>query len=146
MQDELSAVKRKHLGNIKKFVASAKDQQAQLRAALAASPELFTKPRTVVFHGIKVGYAKGKGKVVMDDEAKVIARIRAQLPADQVELLVRIEESVHKPAVYDLTAADLKRLGIQIVGDGDGIVIKDTTSDVDELVELLLKDTSEDGE
>lgn len=54
--------------------------------------------------------------------------------------MIRTTKSVHKPGVYDLTVADLKRLGITIVGDGDELVVKLAGSDIEKLVDALLDD------
>lgn len=140
---KIDALKRQHLREIRAAVAVAKDAEAALQAAITASPDLFDKPRTRTLHGVKVGLQKARGTVTWGDEDAVIKRIRAQLPKDQAELLIRTEEKVHKPGVYDLSAADLKRLGIEIKGAGDVPVIKDTTGEVDKLVDALLKDEGE---
>lgn len=145
LQARLDAVKREHLKDIRKCVALAKDAEAELRAVITGNKELFDKPRTVTLHGVKVGLQKAKGTVSWADEDAVIKRIRAQLPKDQAELLIRTEEHVHKPGVYDLAAADLKRLGIEIKGAGDVPVIKDTTGEVDKLVDALLKDQGDEA-
>ena len=144
LEDERRDLLAKYLPRLRKLVAGAKDAHAALAAGIGSSPELFEKPRTRTLHGVKVGLTKGKGKIEWDDEEKVIARIRAQLPKTQVDLLVRVEESVYKQAVYDLTAEDLKRLGIRVTGNGDVVVIKDTAGEVDKLVEALLKDAPEE--
>lgn len=115
----------------------------ELGTMIMQSPECFERPRTRIIHGIKVGLKKAKGTVEWDDEAAVIRRIRAQLPPEQVELLVRVSESVHKPAVYDLTAGDLKRLGIRVVDDGDQPVVRSTDGDIDKLLAAVLTDISE---
>ena len=39
---------------------------ADLHQAIQDSPELFIKPRTVIFHGIKIGLQKGKGKIEIE--------------------------------------------------------------------------------
>jgi hypothetical protein len=144
LTSKIDALKRQHIREIRACVAVCKDAEAALRASVAAVPELFEKPRSRTFHGIKIGYQKAKGTVTFADEAAVIKRIRAQLPKDQAELLVRVEEKVHKPAVYDLSAADLKRLGIEITGAGDVVFVKDTASEVDALVSALLKESAEE--
>ena len=143
LQSDIDAAKKKHLPTIRRSVAAVKDQRAALLAAIEANPGLFDKPRSMTLYGLRFGYQKNKGEVIFDDEAKVVGRIRAQLPQDQVELLIRITEKIHKPAVYDLTAADLKRLGIRIENDGDGPFVRDTTSEIDKLVSALLKDDEE---
>jgi len=116
-----------------------------LRNAIEAEPQLFEKPRTRVLHGVKVGYQKGKGKVEIDDEPKTIRYIREKLPTDQAELMIRVTERVERRAVMDLTAADLKRLGIRIVESGDQVVIKPVDSQVDRLIKALLADLPNDN-
>lgn len=140
LEDAIRTLKRKMLPIIKRRAAEATEAKGHLMMAVAESEHLFVKPKTRLFHGVKVGYAKKKGRVEWDDEAKVVERIEKLLPADQVELLIRTEKSVHKPGVYDLTAADLKRLGITIVGDGEEVVVKIAGSEIEKMVDALLKD------
>lgn len=136
---ELQELKAAHLPMLREALADVAIADAALRGAVERSPKtLWERVRTRVVHGVKVGWAKARGKVDWDDEAKVIERIRKLLPAEQAELLIRRKESVHKPAVYDLTAADLKRLGIRIADDCDQVVVKDTTGDLDRAVDALL--------
>lgn len=144
MNDAIEKVKRARLAAIKQAVQKARQAQADLKAAIEDGKSLFDKPRTRVLHGVKVGIIKQRGTVEFDDEAKVIARIRAKLPRDQAELLIRVRESVHKPAVYDLAVSDLKRLGIRISADCDAVVIKSVDSEVDKLVSALLAEAAQD--
>lgn len=144
LNEEIGDAKRRHLKAIKAAVATAREHQAALAAEIDASRELFAKPRTVIFHGVKIGLQKGKGSVDFDDEEKTIQRIRKLLPTDQAELLIHVEESVQKSAVYDLSVEDLKRLGITVEGTGDVVVIRDTAGEVDKLVKALLKEHPEE--
>jgi arsenate reductase-like glutaredoxin family protein len=145
MNDAIEQIKRARLTAIKQAVQKARQAQDELHAAIEAAPELFEKPRTRTLHGVKVGITKQRGTVEIDDEAKVIARIRSLLPKDQAELLIRVRESVHKPAVYDLAVADLKRLGIRITADCDAVVIKSVDSEVDKLVSALLAEEAQEA-
>lgn len=140
LQTEIEAAKRRRIGAIKRAVAATADAHSSLHAAIDESPDLFEKPRTRSFHGVKVGITKQRGQVVIDDEEKTIERIRELLTKDQADLLIRTRESVHKPAVYDLVASDLKALGIKIEDDVDAVVIKPTDGEVDKLVNALLKE------
>lgn len=143
-EEEKRELAKKYLARIKKLVGDARTAREALANAITESPDLFEKPRTRTLQGVKFGFQKGKGTIEWDAEDAVIKRIRAQLPKDQAELLIRIRESVHKPAVYDLAASDLKRLGIRVVGDGDEVVIKDAAGELDKLVEALMKDDAEE--
>lgn len=138
LQEELERIKHPALPLIREAVGKTSEAHGKLYAAVEAAPELFNKPKTITIAGIRVGYMKQRGQVVIEDEAAVIARIRKLLPAEQAELLIRVRESVHKPGVYDLTAGDLKRLGISISADEEAVVIKPVDSEVDKLVNALL--------
>ena len=142
--DAIEHVKRQHLPGLRTALADVADAEGALRGAVEASPaELWRKSRTRMIHGVKIGWNKSRGKVMFDDEAKVVERIRRLLPAEQSELLIRKRESVHKPAVYDLTAADLRRLGISISDDCDSVVVRDVESELDRALEKLLLDIAE---
>lgn len=138
LQEELERVKHPVLPVIRSAVGQTAEKHAALRAAIEAAPELFVKPRTLTIAGVRVGFMKQRGQVVIEDEEAVIARIRKLLPEEQADLLIRVRESVHKPAVYDLTAADLKRLGITVTADADMVTIKPVDGEVDKLVAALL--------
>ena len=142
-EEEIAALKRRYMPKIRKLVETGKERAADLSATIAANPTLFNRPRTVILHGVRLGIMKSRGEISWDDEQKVIKRIRQQLPADQAELLIRVKESVAKSAVYDLSAADLKRLGIRIEGDGDVVTIKDAAGDLDKWLDALLADEPE---
>jgi len=144
LENSIREIKRKMLPRIKRAAEKAAEAKQSLTAAVEATPSLFAKPRTRLFHGIKVGFTKQKGTVELGDEAAVIRRIRKLLPEEQAELLIRTQESVHKPAVYDLSVEDLKRLGISITNDSDRAVVKVADSDIEKMVDALLKD--EDAE
>lgn len=144
LNTQLEQAKRKALPDIKHCVARALERRSELRAALADAPEIFEKPRTHIFHGVKVGYGKGKGKVEFDDADKVCALIRKHLP-DQAEVLILTEEKPNKEAIAALDASDVKRIACQVTGTGDAVVIKPTDSDVDKIVKALLKEDVEEG-
>lgn len=144
LDEELAALKRRYMKLIRRLVETGKQRAAELSAAITASPQLFVKPRTVILHGVRLGIMKSRGELAWDDEAKVIARIRAQLPKEQAELLIRVKETVAKGAVYDLTAADLKRFGIRIEGAGDVVTIKDAAGDLDKWLDAMLAEDPEE--
>lgn len=145
LQDAIEALKRKHLPRIKKLIEAAATKQTALQALVEESPELFTKPRTVIFHGIKVGFEKGKGKMEWNDDDTVIRLIEKNFP-DQADVLVKTTKKPVKKALAQLSVAELKKLGVTVEETDDHVVIKSTDSDIDKLVSALLKDDSEDLE
>lgn len=136
---QLELVKNGHLPGLRESLADVAATEAELRRAIQDSPQtLWQRVRTRVVHGVKVGFSKQRGRVEFDDEAKVIERIRKLLPGDQAALLIRTREAVHKPGVYDLTAGDLRRLGITVADDCDQVYVKDLASELDRALEALL--------
>lgn len=140
LQDELSALQKRKLPGIRNAVAAVAQADADLLTLLQASPELFVKPRSIVFSGLQVGYTKGKGTIQIDDAAQTIKLIRKHLP-DQADALIKVKETPIKAAIKNLAVGDLKKLGITVQATGDVVFIADATDGVDKLVAALLKGT-----
>lgn len=146
LTDAQAALRREHLPGIKRALNRAAETEAALRALVDANPECFKKPRTQVFSGIKVGYAKGKGALSFDDPDAVVSRIKKHLP-DQADVLIRTKEAPVKEALAQLTAAELKKIGVTVSEAGDQTVVKPVDSEVDKMVDALLKAAAgEEGE
>lgn len=139
LEDELRDVKRKHLAGIKRSLNKTTSARNDLHALLDASPDLFVKPRTLVFHGVKIGFQKSKGKITWDDGDKVVKLIRKHC-ADQADVLIITKETPSKDTLGNLDAKTLKRLGVSVTEDADVVVIKGTDGEIDKLCEALLKD------
>jgi len=139
LEDEIRAIKKKHRAALLRAIEAAAEKKEELRQAIEEGPELFEKPKTVIFHGIKVGYRKAKGEILWDDDAQVIRLINKHFP-EQADVLIKVTETPVKPALAQLPVADLKKLGVTVIDTGDEIVIKPTDSEIDKLIDALLKD------
>ncbi len=139
LNDEVEAAKRRHLAAIKRLTERAAEAQLELDAAIKESPALFVKPKTITLHGIKVGFKKGAGKIEWEDADQVVKLIKKHFP-EQTDVLIITKEKPAKEALEQLSAAELKKLGIQVADTGDVVVIKDTATDIDKLVTALLKE------
>jgi hypothetical protein len=140
LEDEVTRLRRSSMPAIRRALAIAQERRDELAAAVAAAPQLFERPKTVVFAGIRVGYQKGRGAITWDDDARVCALIRKHLP-DQADQLIRVIERPLKTALAQLASADLRRIGVQVVDTGEEIVIRPVDGDLDRLLERLLADT-----
>lgn len=148
LNDSMAQLRRQHIAGIKRALAKAAEAEADLRALVQASPANFAKPKTRVFNGVKVGFQKGKGVISFGDAAAVVTRIKKLLP-EQADILINVKETPVKDALAQLPGADLKKLGVTMTEAGDQVVIKPVDSEVDKLVDALLKDaagTDEDTE
>jgi hypothetical protein len=137
--DQLNA---KHLPVIRSAVADCANVQAQLQAQIEARPDLFVKPRTMTLHGIKLGFAKGKGKLIIADAKKLAERIRKLFTKAKADTLIKTKESPIKKALANLPADELKKLGVSVVGTGDAAFIEAADTEVDKFVTALLAEGS----
>ena len=136
-QNDLEAAKEKHLEAMRTASKTAAAAWEVLLAALKAAPELFTKPRSVVLHNIKLGWQKGKGGLEISDADNTVALIKRHFP-DQVKTLIAVREVPVRDALAQLSAADLKRLGVKVVDTDDQPFIRPADSDTDKLVRSLI--------
>lgn len=142
LHDGIAALRKDHIPGIKRAVAKAAEAEAALRELVELHPDLFLRPKTQIFSGVKVGFVKGKGSISFEDADAVVARIKKVLP-DQADLLINTAETPNKAALAQLPVADLKRIGCSVTEAGDLVVVKPVDSDVDKLVTALLKGATE---
>ena len=139
LNDAVDALRRKYMPEIKRKFNIAAERRADLEALIQASEELFTKPRTFVFHGVKVGYAKGKGRIEITDKAQAVKLIKKFFP-EQAETLIKIKETPNKDTLALLPVGDLKRLGITVTDTGDAVVIRLVDSEIDKMINKMFED------
>jgi hypothetical protein len=140
---EQAALLKKYLPRIRTAVGEAKVAKLCLHTTIASAPALFEKPKTQIFHGVKVGFRKGNGGIDWDDDAAVVARIEKLFPKPQAELLIKTTKKPIAKALDDLDIADIKKLGCRVEDTGDVVVIKPTDSEIEKTVAALLKDAVE---
>jgi len=139
LEDVTREAKREYIPRIKKVLHRVKSAYELLKDAIDNNRELFTKPKSKTFHGIKTGLHKQKGKVTFDDSDKVVKLIKKKFP-EKVDILISTKEKPSKDALQHLTVNELKSLGCEITDTTDVVLIKATDSDIDKLVDALLKD------
>ena len=144
LEIELSEVKTRHAGALRLVAAKAATSWKALLDAVRAAPELFSKPRSVVLHGIKLGWQKGKGSIDIANPDRTVGLIKKHFP-DQVATLIATREVPVKDALAQLPAADLKRLGVAIGDTDDQPFIRAADGDVDKLVRNLIDQQLEDA-
>ncbi len=147
LQDELTTLRNRKLPGIKSAVAAAKEAESSLEQAIVAAPDLFEVTRTIVVHGLRIGFTKGRGKIEWADEKSVVEKIKKLFP-DQAAVLVKTVETVRKKALGGLKTDELKRLGCIVREAGDYVYIAPVDDQVEKLVKRLLKEDAagEDAE
>lgn len=139
LRDLQEAAKRQRLRFIRAALVKFKAAHADLKDALESNREIFEKPKTRMLHGIKVGFQKQRGKLEIDNDEQVVKLIRKHFP-EQFDALVQTIRKPVKPALQNLPAVDLKRLGVRVTDDIDTVVIKPADGEVDKLIDALLND------
>lgn len=144
LNTEIESLKRRALPRIRRLVNGAAEQKAMLSAAIQINAADFASPRTVVLHGIKLGFRKGNGGIEWDDDETVVKLIRKHFPDDSADLLIKTTEKPIAKALAELDVATLKKIGCRVEATGDVVVIKPADSEVDKIVNALLKGATED--
>ncbi|THF60934.1 hypothetical protein [Pseudothauera rhizosphaerae] len=122
--------------------AAAEEEAAAHRALMSlleGAPQLFEKPRSVSVNGVRAGYRKAEDSLDWGDDAALIKRIRALLPA-QADLLIRTEETLVADALAQLPAAAHQKLGINRISGADNPFITIGAADVEKLAQALIAD------
>lgn len=143
LNEGIEALKADNLPQIKAAIAEGSDAWKALEALVLAHPELFDKPRKLTAHGITFGYEKGKGGLEIDDPDRTVQLIRKHLP-DQADVLITVRESPVKTALAQLSAADLKRVGVEVKRTGDVVVIRPADGEIDKVVRALVRAAVDD--
>lgn len=139
LEADLHDVRQKHMARLKRQAACVAASEASVRLAVEERPDLFAKPRTAVFHGIKVGYQKAEGVLVADDDQATINRLKDMYLEDEIEKYVTTKESLNKRELKNLSADDLNDLGLRIDGAGDVVLVKRVSGDVEKLIDRLIE-------
>ncbi len=142
LDEDVTAAKKQHLPQVRRRADAAAGAKDALRAEIDSAPELFEKPKSRVLHGVKVGFRKQPGELDFDSEAAVVKRIEQHLPED-LDRLTRVRTNLNKTALGQLSGADLKRLGVTVLGDGEEIVIRLVAGDVEKIVSALLEEAKD---
>jgi hypothetical protein len=133
----IESLKADALPELRAAIDAAASEWQHLEQLLRAHPELFQRPRSLEAHGIKFGWQKGKGSLGITDPDRTVRLIRKHLP-DQADVLIATKEVPAKDALAQLSAADLKRLGVEVKDAGDQVFIKPVETGVDKLVKALV--------
>lgn len=139
LNERLDKTRSRYIEDIRLGLEDVVKKQEALKRAIEASPELFKKPKTAVFHDIKVGFQKGKGKISWEDDDLLVKRIHRLIP-DQAGVVLKTEEVPVKKALEQLDAKVLKKLGITVEDAGDQVVIRPVDSEAEKEIKAMLRE------
>lgn len=145
LEDEKRDLVKRRIEGIKRKISQTIVEREALHVLLGESPALFVKPRTVEFHGVRVGFKKGAGKIEIEDESRTVELIRKHRTEEEFDVLVKTVYKPVKDALANLPAGELKKLGVTVEDTGDVVLIKDAAGAVDKLVKALLKEEPDEA-
>lgn len=137
LREELNAVQKTRMRSIKLLAGKTAMTEAELYSAIECAGHLFTKPRTLTLHGIKVGFREGKGKIVFDD-AETVVKLIKKFFADKTELLIHTAEAPNKDGLKILDEKELKSIGCRTEGLGDQVVLKPADDEIEKQIAGLI--------
>jgi hypothetical protein len=145
LEDAVESLKRQYLPALKRQVGIAAAKKAELKNAIEDSRDVFRRPKSLVIHGVQVGFAKAKDEVVVEDEDLTVALIEKLFP-DSMDLYIKIKKSVKKRAVKDLSELEQKSIAVKVERPGEVVVIKSMDSQIKKYVDKLLKEKDEEDD
>ncbi|VUX47881.1 conserved hypothetical protein [Candidatus Defluviicoccus seviourii] len=141
LQAHIADVRAKHRPAILRLIEEEREALADLQASIALAEDLFRRPKTRTFAGVRVGVVKTPRRLTWTDEAAVVAAIRERYPAD-ADLMIKTEEHPVRTALTGLSDEALAALGIEVEGDCELVTVIPCKSDLDRLIEALLVETT----
>ncbi len=112
---ETEPLKKKYLPRIRAVMNQVTARHGDLYREIVENPGLFTKPRTQVFDGVRVGFSRGKGALQIED------------PELTIKLIKKLDETQQK------------KIGVSIEGKEDRVVIEETDTQINKILSSLLK-------
>ena len=141
LQREIEAVKARKANKLKALINKAAEAEVVLRAMIEDCPECFKKPKTHIFHGVRVGFKKQKGSLIWKSAEHVMRLIRKNFP-DQADILIRSRFDPDKEALGKLEVNDLKKIAVKVDDDGDVVLIKQVEGDIEKTAQALIKEAA----
>ncbi len=115
------------------LVKAVTKSEKALSKLLEANPELFEKPRTQTFSGIKVGFNKSKDTIEIEDTDKTCALIKKHFP-EMEGTLIKCSEAPVNSALLNLQPGQLKKVGAKKIDGKDQMVLKPADSNLAKIV------------
>lgn len=146
LEEAITEEKRLAMPLIRQCVRKARKKEKELQSLVKGSSDLFQKPKTRVFHGIKVGFRLVAMKLKYPADDKLVAKIRSELP-DEADTLIVTKDAPVKDAIQNLGVKVLRRLGILVQNPFNEVVVKHQTGDMLKMADAMMEpgDDTNDG-
>lgn len=136
MEREIAQVRERYLPELRGAVGVTDAEEDKLAGLLRRGKALFDRPKSRVFHGVRVGWRKGQDTVEMPADADLVPVIEIELP-ELAEALIDREPTVRKSAIKNLSDDELRRIGVRRVLGAEAVSIIVQDSDETRLAAAL---------
>ena len=137
MEQRISSLRANHEPGILSTARVLIEFKIRIMDAIAASPELFTKPKTFKFCGFSFGFRKQSGTIAWKCKAATMVK-RLKALYDPLKVLINVTETPNKQAISKLSGDTLKGLGVQIIKSCDVPILTAIETDGTKLVNQLM--------
>jgi len=134
---EIEAVMARRRPAIRRQLRRVKALQQAAHDLAAGNPALFAKPKSRIFGGVRIGWRKQVGQMVIADEAAAIRSLRRQL-GDSAETLIKVTEKLNRKALAAQPGQVLRKAGVEIVADSDAPFVDFTDRAIDKMINAWL--------
>lgn len=145
LRRQIDQVVREHWPRLRAATTRAAERYEALYALVSESRDAFDKPKTRILHGVRVGFRKSKDSVQILNAENTVALIKRHL-ADQADVLISTTERPVQSAIEQLEPDDLKLIGCKRVTGGDEPVAAIAETELDKVVQALMKSAIEKAE
>ena len=110
----------------------------ELIEAIKDAPELFIKPQTQTFNGIKVGFRKAQDELVYKVSEEMVIKLIEKELEDKADVLIDTKKSLVVSAVKNLEPDELKKIKCTIEQNDLIPLIKTADNAVDGFIKKLI--------
>ena len=145
LDEEIEKVRLKYTDQFSEAAKNAGEAYQMLFTLVSDSAELFQDKKSMSINGVKFGYQKKKGKIEIDNEEFTINKLQELFP-DNADMYLSKKISVSKKALDNLAAADLKKIGVNVIQDSSEPYVKLTDDEIQKMLDAIIKEAAKDAE
>ncbi|HAX49654.1 MAG TPA: host-nuclease inhibitor Gam family protein [Ignavibacteria bacterium] len=143
LETEVEAIKARYYRKVKSAIDHVVSKHSDLSELVSESRDLFVNPKTVIFHGVKVGYIKGNDVLEVKKPKVTVELIKDLYEEDFQKTLIKVTETPIKDAIKQLEPDEIKDLKCKLIPGKDEIHISTVDTEVDKLIDSLTKQALE---
>lgn len=141
LDTEIDAVKEKYSVAFSEATRKAGEAYQMLFTLVESSKELFSDKKSMSINNVKFGYRKKTGTIEIDNEEFTINKLHELFP-ENADMYLFKKTSISKKALNNLTATDLKKIGVNVIQDSSEAFVKLTDDEVQKLIDALVKESA----